>query len=383
MNKKKQLSVFTITATYIGTVVGAGFASGQEVLQFFGFFGYRGLAGIILATILLILFGFLILDLGRRLKAESHLPVILYAGGRWMGSIIDWVITFFLFGGLVTMAAGAGAIFTEQFGLPFIWGAAAMTASTLLTVLLGINGVISSISFVVPLLLIIVLSVAGYTIAVGHHALLANLLEYSNPAGAPVPFWPLTSLLYSSYNLVLAVAILAPLGALSSPSRLRAGAFWGGAGLGLGAAAIDLAMLTHINEASLYQIPMIFVAGTLSPGVRLVYTLILLAEVYTTAVGSLFGFVARFSSQETARYRWVAVAAGGLAFAFSQFGFSNLVGTLFPTVGLAGLLMLGSLAYNLVREKIKKPAVDFSFRSQPGRSLIFESSRELIDREKE
>ncbi|EGD49885.1 hypothetical protein TheetDRAFT_3307 [Thermoanaerobacter ethanolicus JW 200] len=31
---RKEISAFKVAATYIGTVVGAGFASGQEILQF-------------------------------------------------------------------------------------------------------------------------------------------------------------------------------------------------------------------------------------------------------------------------------------------------------------------------------------------------------------
>ncbi len=50
--KKKDIGIFKIAATYIGTIVGAGFASGQEVLQFFGVFGIKGLWGLLLATAL-------------------------------------------------------------------------------------------------------------------------------------------------------------------------------------------------------------------------------------------------------------------------------------------------------------------------------------------
>lgn len=369
MKKKKQLSVFAIAATYIGTVVGAGFASGQEVLQFFGYFGLPGLLGLGLTTVLLAFFGYLILELGRRLAADSHLPVIRYTGGKWVGSFVDWVITFFLFGALVTMGAGAGAIFAEQFGLAFWLGSLIMVAASLATVLLGISGVITSISFVVPVMLVAVLGVAVYTIFTDYSALLAGLQGYTEPARAAVPYWPLSAILYASYNLVLAVAILAPLGAMSSAPKLRLGALLGGIGLGIGAAAIDLTLLTHINRATAYEIPMIYIAGLVSPVVRVTYTVVLLAEVYTTAVGSLYGFVARLSKQNTPRYRWVAMGAGVTAFGLAQVGFSNLVGTLFPAVGFAGLLLLGSLAYGFTREKVKQ--------RQPAPALVFELAEEL------
>lgn len=380
---RKQFSVLVIAATYIGTVVGAGFASGQEVLQFFGYFGRAGLAGLAITAILLAAFGYMILELGRRLKAESHLPVIRYAGGRWIGTLLDWVITAFLFGGLVTMGAGAGAIFSEQFGLPFVWGSILMIGVSLFTVLFGISGVVRSISIVVPLLFVAVFGVAAYTIATDYPALLATLRSYSEPSRAPLPYWPLTTILYTSYNLVLAIAILAPLGAVSGPNRLRTGAILGGIGLGIGATLINLAILTHIKRAAAYEIPMIMVAGTVSPLVKTVYTLILLSEVYTTAVGSLYGFVARLSKQGTPRYRYLTIGAGVAALGLSQYGFSNLVGTLFPAVGFAGLLMLGALALTFVRGKIGKHRRGMVRPVQPSPSMVFEAAKELTGPEKE
>lgn len=376
---KKQFSVLVIAATYIGTVVGAGFASGQEVLQFFGYFGRAGLAGLAITAVLLSAFGYMIMELGRRLQAESHLPVIRYAGGRWIGSLLDWVTTAFLFGGLVTMGAGAGAIFSEQFGLPFIWGSVIMIGASLFTVLFGISGVVRSISLVVPLLLAAVFGVAVYTIATDFPALLATLRSYSEPSRAPLPYWPLTTILYTSYNLVLAIAILAPLGAVTGPNRLKTGAILGGIGLGIGATLINLAILTHIGRAAAYEIPMIMVAGTVSPLVKTVYTLILLAEVYTTAMGSLYGFVARLSKQDSPKYRYLTSGAGILALGLSQFGFSNLVGTLFPAVGFAGLLMLAALALIFAREKIGKFRLRTVKPVQPSPSLFFHLAEEITE----
>lgn len=384
MKNKKQLSIFTIAATYIGTVVGAGFASGQEVLQFFGFFGLPGIIGLAVTTVLLSVFGYMILELGRRLNADSHLPVIRYAGGKWVGSVIDWVITFFLFGGLVTMGAGAGAIFAEQFGFSSFWGSMVMIAVSLGTVLLGISGVVSSISFVVPLLLTAVFGVAIYTIATDFGSLMSVLRGYANPGGAPVPFWSLSALLYASYNLVLAVAILAPLGTMSGPGKLKTGAVLGGTGLGVGAAFINLAILTHIGRAAGFEIPMIYVAGTISPVVRTAYTIVLLAEIYTTAVSSLYGFVARLSKQGTPGYRWTSIGAGVAAFGLAQFGFSNLVGTLFPAVGFAGLLLLGALIYGFVKDRMVKPAEEIpagALGRQPAPAMAFEVSEELAGNE--
>lgn len=347
----KQITTFNIAAVYIGTLVGAGFASGQEILQFFSFFGLSGFTALGIATILFIFFGWVILELGHRLNAQSHREVIRYAGGPLLGAIIDAVITFFLFGALTAMAAGTGAVFSEQFGLPRIWGGLTMIGITLLTVLLGIQGVINAISFVVPVLMASVLLISAATL-VSTPLDLNTVSQATQPSRAAVPFWPLSALNYASYNLVVGVAVLAPLGKMADRSILRKGALFGGVGLGVGASAINLALLAYFPETAGYEIPMAYIVGQLSPAFRVVYIIALLAAIYSTAVGCLYGFAVRITDYGKPLFKWIIIGTSLVAFGASQFGFTTLVRILYPAVGYAGLLMLAGLLYGYLKERL-------------------------------
>ncbi len=348
------LSTFRIAATYIGTVVGAGFASGQEVLQFFGYYGFGGFAGLVLATIIFIIYGYIILKLGMEYQARSHLQVIRYAAGRWLGTIVDIVITLFLFGALTAMVAGSGAIFNEQFGIPELWGNIIMIVLSLLTTLLGIGGVISAISFVVPLLLTGVFTVAILTV-IDKIPFGIEALDYVMPGQAPVPSWILSAFNYASYNLVIAVAVLAPLGReVKNKARLKFGSIFGGLGLGMGAMAILFSLLLNMPDAMDYEIPMIYVAGRFTGWIQLVYAGILIAEIYTTAVGNLYGFVVRLTDPDGPKYRLYIIGSSLLALLASQFGFSNLVRYLYPAVGYAGFLLIGGLTVGIFKSRQEK-----------------------------
>ncbi len=348
--EKAHLSTLKIAATYIGTVVGAGFASGQEILQFFGHFGIMGFWGLLLAAALFGFFGWAVLDLGGKLQARSHLEVIRYAGGNWLGIALDYIITFFLFGAFTAMAAGAGAIFTEQFHWPAAAGSGILVLVTLITVMLGLNGVINSISLVVPILLGSVVGIGLWTVLATKFYL--NPVIGMVPTPAAIPSWALAAVNYVSYNLVMAVAVLAPLGArYRRPELLVRGAILGGLGLGLGALMIFLALVPHLPAAARYQIPMIYVAGGLSPGLRIIYSLVLLAEIYSTAVGTLYGFIARLTSPEERKARLYLLGTGTAAFLAARLGFTTMVRTLYPAVGYAGLLLLFGLTYALVKRK--------------------------------
>ncbi|MFZ5827290.1 MAG: hypothetical protein ACOY94_23575 [Bacillota bacterium] len=345
--KRRELSVFTVAATYVGTVVGAGFATGQEILTFFTHFGQNGVYGVLLATVLLGVLGSMVLRIGHRLRAESHVAVIEEVTGPTVGRLVDWVITFFLFGGAAIMMAGSGAVFAEHWHLNRFLGTLVMAILAGGTVAMGLRGVVASISAVAPILVVMVLVVSTGSILVS--GISPADLAWYRPDEAATTFWPVSALLYVSYNLLISIAVLGPLGREAKSERvLHYGGLIGGFVLGLGALFINLAVLAGLPESATYEVPMLHLARQFPPWLQTSYSIVLWAEVYTTAVASLFGLAIRLTKPESPRYGQFVVGATVLALVASQFGFSQLVGFLFPAVGWVGLLVVGGLLLRLL-----------------------------------
>lgn len=347
-NSSGAAAVFRVAATYIGTVVGAGFASGQETLRFFTVFGQKGLWGVVLATFLFCFLGTVVMDLGRKLRARSHRQVLRYACGRRLGSVMDVVITCFLFGSLVVMLAGAGAVASEHLGIDARVGVAVMAWIAVVTVLYGISGIVAANSVIVPLLVSFVLVLTGSVL--GFRGLEKDRLAMEMPGIAAAPNWFLSALLYVAYNLILSVAVLAPLGReVGDRSVILKGGILGGVVLGLLALAIKLATSAHLPEISGYQVPMLFMARDYSRPFRLGYTMVLWGEIYSTAIGSLYGFASRISEWRRWSYNLLVFATIVLAIPASGFGFATLVGILYPLFGYASLGFLLALAFSVFR----------------------------------
>ena len=350
--KKEGVSTLKIAATYIGTIVGAGFATGQEVLQFFTRFGVWGLAGLIVTTILFIVFSSIIMTFGKQLNAKSHLEIIKFSGGKWIGSIIDYMITFFLFGGLTAMIAGTGALLEQQFHLPHLLGNIIMGIITAYTVLKGIDGVINSISFVVPFLLISVVGISIYSITASPPDISASAPVQDG--NGLISNWILAAILYVSYNTIISVSVLGPLGVKAKDKKaIRNGAILGGLGLGLSSIMIYLALSGNLSEIVALEVPMIMIAGRISFIIQMIYAIVLIAEIYTTAVGSLYGLTSRFVDMERSPVKGKMIVTGSTIAAIlaSQFGFSNLVKYLYPLVGYGGIVLLASLVYVKMKKK--------------------------------
>ena len=88
---------------------------------------------------------------------------------------------------------------------------------------------------------------------------------------------------------------------------------------------------------------MVEIAARISPVAKFIFAVVLFAEVYTTAVGDLYGFAQRVSSRSSRE--WVITIATVTAFFVSQFGFSNMVKYMYPAVGYGGILFFAGIIF--------------------------------------
>lgn len=352
--KRSTISAYQVAATYIGTIIGAGFASGQEVLQFFVRFGQKGLYGIIITSIMFIFFGYIIMELGNRIRAFSYLDILKYSNSKYLKAVVDFLISLFLFGSLTVMIAGTGALFEQQFGYSELVGSLIMAGLSIITVLAGIDGVVKSISFLIPFLLTFVIGICILSIIKAPPVLSAMDIIISE--NFLIRNWILSAFLYTSYNIIVSIAVLGPLGAKIKSNRvIKKGALYGGLGIGLCSLFIYLAINGHIAQIESIEVPMVYIAGSISLPIQLIYAGVLIAAVYTTAISSLYGFVVRLTNRGRSYFsmRILVILTTVVALLLSQFGFSNLVKLLYPLVGYGGVLLLIMLLHSKLKMTFK------------------------------
>ena len=117
----------SVAFAYVGVVIGAGLASGQDLLQYFLSFGAKGLIGIAVLGVLNIVFGVVALQLGSYYRSGHHDEVFERIAPPLVRRIIDVVLVFSGFAMGVVMLSGAGANLEQQFGIP-AWAGSAICA---------------------------------------------------------------------------------------------------------------------------------------------------------------------------------------------------------------------------------------------------------------
>ncbi|MGM9956064.1 MAG: hypothetical protein ACI35J_09380 [Peribacillus sp.] len=346
-----------LAGAYIGIIIGAGFASGQEVLQFFTSFGIYSVLGIVVATALFAFLGMQVTELGSSLQTRSHKSIIDHLCGRHLGRVVDVIITFFLFGVTVIMIAGSGSIFEEQFGIPSIVGAAIMTILTIGTLLLKVDKIMSIISAVTPFLFIIMIVIAGYSFFTSNLSF-SEIIASSSKETAATGNWLMGSLLYVSYNMTAGIAMLAVMGGtMKSKKEAGMGGILGGIGLGILLLLINMGMMSDLKSIEGVSMPTLYLANEISPWLGNILSVVLLGMIYNTSVGMLYAFTARLVPSETKNFKISVIIVGMLAFLASFVGFIKLVGTVYPLTGYLGFVIIAALIISWVRSKTKKRAL--------------------------
>ncbi len=327
-------------ATYIGTVVGAGFASGQEVLQFFTRFGAFAWLGISLATALFVLLGGFIMSLGRRPGAGTFGAVSATLLGRGASRAVSGVLLLMLIGVTIAMVAGSGALLQEQMGLPFIAGALLAVIITGATVVAGMRAILLANSVIVPSLLLFITVV--FFVAGGQHAGAVPPTD-APPGASPWLHAAAAAITYAGFNVGLSLTVLVPLGRVAPRKRT----LWSGAALGslgLGGMLFLMHMLLTANPSAVaFEVPMGRIAQTLPWPLRIGFLLVLWGEIYSTLLANVYGIARELQSLLRIPFRAATTGVLFTALAACQIGFARIVSIGYPLFGYGALIILGLL----------------------------------------
>lgn len=332
---------FQVAATYIGAVMGAGFASGQEIQQFFTNYGYKGLVGILISALLFSALGWIMLDLQQRWKITTYPEFFKRLMGPRLGNGINVLISALLILGMIAMMSGAGALFVQYFELNSEVGRLLTALVIGLALWYRGEGVLWINTVLIPLKFVFCLGIALVAVLIGIESTGGGIPVPDNPL---IQNWAFSGVLYVSFNLTLAIVVFASLGKEVQKPGARMGAVTGGIALGLFALVIGLALL-RFPEVNGLEIPMVAIAGKLGGWPGFFYVVVLWLAMLTAAIGNGFSLVTRFSEETKLDYRIISLVLLVLTYFLAEIRFSSIVKVVYPLFGYLGLIFLPMLFY--------------------------------------
>ncbi|KAI7258400.1 hypothetical protein KC345_g10569 [Hortaea werneckii] len=344
---KTHVRTLQIAFTYIGTIVGAGFATGQEILQFFTRYGHWALLTILFSTALFVWLGTKMMVIARRIEADSYEDFNRHLFGEKVGASISLFTMLILIGVNSIMLAGAGAIFKEHLGMPYQAGLLLTILGSYLLLKRGISGILQINSMVVPLMLTLSLIIVFNTLGVPGAERFLFLPTDHSFFGA----W-MSPLLYTAFNLGMAQAVLVPLARHTEDEQaLIRGGILGGVGIGFMLLAAHFAMSSQMPGILQFEIPMGSIAFRLGPIVQTIFLLLIFMEIFSTFVADIYGVSVQLQQRLPVAPALVTPLLMLICYVFSQFGFSSLLSVFYPIFG--GLCLVWAVM--LLRAPISPP----------------------------
>ena len=341
---------FLLALAYFSSVVGAGFASGQELLQYFTAFGIWGIVGAGVGLTLAPLTIMIAMQYGSYFQATSHGRVFSSIASKPVARLVDYAIIFTQFCHTFVMLSGGGANLHQQWGWQPWVGSALMAVLVLIVGSMNVAKVTNVLGTITPFVLILLLLAVGAAF-IDPPSGLQQAHEFASAnVESPLPFWWVATLNYLGLSLMASTAMSIVMGADTLNSRQAGrGGFFGGLLFSGMLVLLVIALLLSVEDVWDADLPTLAMLNEIHPWLGTAAAVFIYLMIFSTAISNFYGMARRLSARRPNRHLPILVASVIIAFVLSFVPFDTLVGMVFPTLGYIGIIAIGLLIFTWLR----------------------------------
>lgn len=335
-----------LSMTIVGTTIGAGFASGREIWEFFGSYGQNSSWSILLAMALFLASSMVILFISWKEQTRHYSEVLSHVIGPRMAKGFDGLVVLSLLSGTLVMMAGSGATI-QQWSGSFALGVWVMVGAVFLILLSDLRGLLSMNLILIPVMTaVLILVCIKFLSAYGWSSLSAPT------PSSTLPSWP-SAITYAAFNMLSLLAVLSTMGKqIQHALEIWMAGILSASLLGMIALLYNYSLLRAEDLVSQYEIPLFALIHSYSSLWVMAISLVLWLAIYTTAVSNVHGLAFRFSTIVPLPHWLIGGGILVLLVPFTRLGFTNLVTFLYPLYGVLNLFILTMiLLYPLARHQ--------------------------------
>ncbi|SHE92258.1 YkvI family membrane protein [Clostridium fallax] len=342
-------SVIMFSGAILAFLIGSGFATGQEVLQYFAGFGFFGIAGAFLTLILLAYVCASFLMVGQRNHFEKGGDIYSYYCGKYVGKFFDYFSVLFCFLSFTVMIGGAGATLNEHYGLPVSVGGIIMGVLAIITVIMGLDKIVNVLGKLGPIIVAIAILLGIFSIVKNFSSLSPEIV---NPAVEKLASegklitvsssWISVVFSYVGFCMLWLASFLGIMGTKAqSQKEARLGGIGGGVAFSIGVMVVALGLMGCIHIVAGTEIPMLQIAKDITPYFGTLFAVIIMAGIYTTSVPLLYNVSGRFTEDGSKQFKisTIILAIVGVIIGL-YLPFSKLINIIYGINGYVGAILL-------------------------------------------
>lgn len=343
-----------VAMALVGLLVGAGFASGQEVIQYFLSFGYIGIVGAVVSGVIIFVVGTTIFQLGSYYLADDHSAVFNRVSSPLVSKYMDYATMFSLFAFGFVMVAGAGSNLNQQFGFAPWVGATIMTVFLVLSGFLNVDRITDVISTITPFLIVAIIVAFGITIMNMPDSLneMNEIALQQSPADGVFNNWLLAAVNYGTLVNIMAVSMMLVIaGSQMNPRTAGVGGLLGGLIFAILLVILNFILFFNMDKVAGADMPLLAVFDSMHPTVGVIVSIIIYMMIYNTAVGMFYAMARRLTHKHPERFRVVYFTVVGIGFVLSFVGFADLISWVYPAIGYLGIILTIAILIGWFRDR--------------------------------
>lgn len=329
----------------IGALIGAGFASGQEIYLFFYKYGIQGILGISACSVLISLIIYRVFKIIIKYDINSYkdfLDNIFFIGKKKaylnISYIMNIIVNCFLLISFFIMISGFGAYFKQEFNINSFIGSGILSIICFIIFMKDMKGVAKVNSVVVPILILFVIIVGI------KNASLINLSDIGNNIlnvkSNILNNWFIQSIIYASYNIILLIPVLVNLKKyIEKEEQIISISIMSGLILFILAIIIYLLLINIDVDFNTLEMPAVYAISHIGAGLKKIYGIVILLSIFTTAISIGMSFLENIVKNKKSFPQFAGIMCI-TATLISNIGFSNLVNLLFPIFGYLGVMQI-------------------------------------------
>lgn len=344
-NSIKPLTFFNVAALYVGTLMGAGFASGREGWQFFGVFGTKGYMGLMISGALFMIIGMMVSYIARKKNTQDMGRIIDFTDSPKVSAAIGYLMAGILYTIIISMSAAGGSFLHQQFGLPQFVGGLLIVILVIITVLGDFERISKIFRLITPALFAIDVLLC---IIVMNMDIQQSGATEGFPVSGMASTWWWASILFVCYNMLGMIPIV---GEASVKAKSQKHGIVGAAAGGFMLFLLTLLLITALRKDMAFtnemDLPMLAYAAKISPIANVAFGTVLFAAIYSAATSTYYGFSTKIKDGPKKKY--ILIAGAFVGFLCGLTGFNTIVAYLYPAEGYIGIVILLSIMINFVK----------------------------------
>ena len=324
--------IFVIVLVIVGALIGAGFASGQEIYSFFYSYGLHGMFGLVVTCILIGILINKILKIILKYEINNYDQFLSQLiKNKKIIKVVNNILNILLLITFYIMIAGFGAYFEQQIGVHKIIGSLVLAILCFFVFLTSVKGVLKVSEYIVPLLIIFIVIIGIINF---------NTIDNFQNIETLKNGWLISAITYCSYNIILIIPVLITLRKhIRKTSDIKYISLITTIIMLILSFIIYTILLKSDVDISKLEMPVVYIVSKFFSKFEKIYAFIILSSIFTTAISIGTGFLQNISKNEKS-YPQLVIFMCISSLVVSNIGFSKLVNIVYPFFGYIGIIQI-------------------------------------------